>query len=131
ETHGVEAFYEHFLFKNTLVQLNYTRTLGENLIDVAGDEAGVALRFHQSPVTASVRGSYRADHRINVFSLDTFATETVNEDGYFRVDATIGYKVRPNVELYAKLENAFSENYVDGGYRQPGFKSYFGTRVEF
>jgi len=127
-TEGLELVYERFFFGSALFRLAYTLTDGENLIDIPEHNVQASLRVHKGKWNASVRATYKGEHRINVFNLDTFMVDTPMEEGYVRVDVTVGYEVKDGLEIYVRGSNVFSEDYLDGGYRQPGTEVYGGVK---
>ena len=129
--HGFEAWYEQFLIKSAILRLAYTRTTVENLIDVPGHSIDAVIRFHKGKWNGSLRASFRDTHRIQLFDMDTFSVLNINEDGYFKADLTVGYKVSTNVEIFGRADNLFSEDYTASGYRQPGTRLYAGAKVTF
>ena len=61
---------------------------------------------------------------------DLFPAPTVRLGAYTLGSARIAYRVAPRVELYARVENAFDEDYQDVvGYNTPGRTVYAGLRV--
>ena len=128
-TDGYEAFIEHFFLGSAVLRLSYTRTNGKSLIDIPKHEGGIALRIQRKKWNASLRGTFKDEHVITAFNIDTFTADKIKEEGHVVFDATAGYFVRPNVEVFARIENLFSEDYLEGGYRQPGTKVYGGVKI--
>lgn len=61
---------------------------------------------------------------------DLFPAPTVRLSAYTLGSARIAYRVAPRVELYARVENAFDDDYQDVvGYNTPGRTVYAGLRV--
>lgn len=55
---------------------------------------------------------------------------TVKMDDYERVDATLNYRIRDSVKVYARIENLLDEKYNEvEGYTTPGFTGYLGTEI--
>jgi len=127
--HGVEAYYEHFLFGCASARIAYTKTWAENLIDIGQNSFDLSLRVEKKKWNASVRARIRDKHTIELFDYDTFEVDRVKEDGSVVVDVTVGYKVKDNVEIYARAENLFGEDYEVGAYRQNGARVYGGVKV--
>lgn len=61
---------------------------------------------------------------------DLFPSPVITLDDYVLASARIAYRVLPQVELYARIENAFDADYQDVvGYNTPGRTVYAGLRV--
>jgi vitamin B12 transporter len=74
----------------------------------------------------------RDDTDFDVFDPITFASPVVTLKSYALADARIAYAILPAVEAFARIENAFDENYRDSvGYATPGRTVYAGLRVHF
>ena len=126
-TNGVELFYEQYLADGLSFRTSYTFTEGDNLVDVPESLWDASLRYAKGKWVANVRTRYVSDHRILVFNLDDFTVGNINEEVRFTVDATVAYKIRPNLEVYVRAENLLSEDYNEGGYRTPGARVYGGV----
>ena len=123
---GVELFYEQYLADGLSFRTSYTYTEGDNLVDVPESLWDASLRYAKGKWVGNVRTRYVSDHRILAFNLDDFTVGNINEEGHFTVDATIAYKIKPNIEIYVRAENLLSEDYHEGGYRTPGARVYGG-----
>jgi vitamin B12 transporter len=63
---------------------------------------------------------------------DQFPAATVILDDYLLASANLAYRVLPQLELYARMENGFDADYQDVvGYNTPGRTVYAGLRVAF
>ncbi len=63
---------------------------------------------------------------------DLFPAPTVTLRPYTLASANLGWRVLPQLELYARAENAFDAHYEDVvGYHTPGRTLYAGLRVAF
>lgn len=72
----------------------------------------------------------RTDTDFDIVDPVTFASPTVTLKSYALADARIAYAILPEVEAFARIENAFDENYRDAvGYATPGRTVYAGVRV--
>lgn len=61
---------------------------------------------------------------------DRFPAPTVRLGAYALASARIAYRLLPRLELYARVENAFDDDYQDVvGYNTPGRTVYAGFRV--
>ena len=67
------------------------------------------------------------------FSASTFAPPTtVDLASYWKVQAATSYKLQPNLEVYARVENALNAKYQDVyGYNTAGFGAYAGVKLKF
>lgn len=63
---------------------------------------------------------------------DLFPAAVVRLHDYLLGSVRVGYRVLPQLELYARMENAFDADYQDVvGYNTPGRTVYAGLRVAF
>jgi len=63
---------------------------------------------------------------------DLFPAPVVRLDGYVLGSLRVAYRILPQLELFARAENAFDEDYQDVvGYAAPGGSVYGGLRVAF
>jgi len=63
---------------------------------------------------------------------DLFPAATVTLSDYVLASANFAYRILPQLELYARAENAFDDHYQDVvGYHTPGRTIYAGLRVAF
>ena len=61
-----------------------------------------------------------------------YGSRTVDLQGYWLVQAAASYKIQPNVEVYARLENALGAKYQEVyGYNTAGFGAYAGVKFKF
>lgn len=61
---------------------------------------------------------------------DAFPSPVVTLDDYALASLRLGYRILPQLELYARMENAFDADYQDViGYNTPGRTVYAGLRV--
>ncbi|HEV2867435.1 MAG TPA: TonB-dependent receptor [Allosphingosinicella sp.] len=59
---------------------------------------------------------------------DSFAAVTLHD--YLLASLNVGYRIRPELELFARIENAFAADYQDvAGYNTAGRTAYAGLRV--
>ena len=65
----------------------------------------------------------RADTDFDIF-------QRVNLSAYWLAGTRVAYAVRPGIELFARIANAFDDRYQDvAGYRTEGRSGYAGLRV--
>lgn len=84
---------------------------------------GEASRFSWGASLAYVGTRLDAD-------FDLFPAAVVRLNDYVLGSVRIGYRVLPQLELYARMENAFDADYQDVvGYNTPGRTVYAGLRV--
>jgi len=62
----------------------------------------------------------------------SFPATTVTLDDYALASANLAWRILPQLELYARMENALDADYQDVvGYNTPGRTVYAGLRVTF
>ena len=125
-THGVELFLEKYLMDGLSFRTSYTYTDGDNLVDIPGSVWDASIRYKKDKWTANVKTRYEISHTMMVFNLDDFTVGRIEEDGHFGVDATVAYKLKPDLEVYLKAENLLGSDYTVGGYKTPGARVYGG-----
>jgi len=63
---------------------------------------------------------------------ETFPARRVRLGDYALASLRLGYRVTPNLEAYARVENGFDADYQDAlGYNTPGRSVYAGLRLRF
>ncbi len=61
---------------------------------------------------------------------DLFPAPIVSLDAYVLGSLRVAYRIMPQLELFARVENAFDEDYQDVfGYATPGASVHAGLRV--
>jgi vitamin B12 transporter len=96
---------------------------GETLIRVPENSGDLSLA-----ITPEGRLSAVLSLRYNDEELDPNGTV----DSWTRVDLAGEYQLSPGVELYARIENLFDEDYQQVlGYGTPGLSGYVGARLAF
>ena len=123
---GIEVYLERYLLDGLSIRTSYTYTEGDNLVDVPESLWDVSLRYAKDKWIANVRTRYVSDHKIMAFNMDDFTVDTLTEKGRFTLDSTISYKIKPDVEVFVRVENLLGEDYNEGGYRTPGARVYGG-----
>lgn len=84
--------------------------------------------WHSGPLT--VAGSLAYVGRRTDRDFDLFPAPVVTLDDYVLGSLRIAYRIRPELELYLRAENAFDADYQDVvGYNAPGRSIYAGLRV--
>jgi len=95
--------------------------------------ANLFADFGSGPLTLGGSLSYvgkRGDTDFDVFDLNTFDFLKVTLGSYVLAGARVAYAITPNIEAFARIENAFDEKYQDAvGYATPGRTVYAGFRV--
>jgi vitamin B12 transporter len=62
----------------------------------------------------------------------SFSRSTIQLPGYWTLQLGASYKVLPNVEVYGRVENAFSTKYQEVyGYNTAGIGAYAGMKIKF
>ena len=122
----------------TLLGANYTY-LDSREQAVAGISTGREIRRPRHTANAfarwesgpfSVAGSIAYVGRRLDRDFDLFPSPIVSLDAYGLGSARVAYRVMPRLELFARAENAFDENYQDVfGYATPGASVHAGLRV--
>jgi vitamin B12 transporter len=99
----------------------------------AKHSANLYADYTAGPLTLGGSLSYvgkRPDTDFDVFDLNTFDYLRVNLKSYVLAGARVAYAITPNIEGFARIENAFDEKYQDAvGYATPGRTVYAGFRV--
>ncbi len=68
----------------------------------------------------------------NAFTNPNFIPVLVNLKEFTLVNLAAEYKVRPNIAVYARVENLFDEHYEEVfSYATPGRSAVGGVRVSF
>ncbi|MDQ8754825.1 TonB-dependent receptor [Sphingosinicella sp. LHD-64] len=132
----VEASYRHADWLNltanyTFLDADEQRTAGVDLVREVRRPRhtanliafGAADRFNWGASIAYVGKRRDTD-------FDVFPSPVVTLDDYALASLRIGYRILPQLELYARMENAFDADYQDViGYNTPGRTVYAGLRV--
>lgn len=87
-------------------------------------------RFH----FAAVYNGRRDDlaFRVGATPLDPWTNEIVGLDAIWRLSAGLSYKIRPDLEIYGRVENILDDRGQEVfGYAQPGVAAYAGLRLTF
>jgi vitamin B12 transporter len=123
-----------------VVHLNYTwldadeqRVAGAGLVREVRrprSSANLAAQGEAGRVRWGASLSYVGKRRDTDF--DLFPAATVVLDDYVLASANLAYRVLPQLELFARAENAFDADYQDVvGYNTPGRTLHAGLRVTF
>jgi len=89
--------------------------------------ANAYARWESGPI--SLAGSIAYVGRRLDRDFDLFPSPIVSLDAYVLGSARVAYRVMPRLELFARVENAFDENYQDVfGYATPGASVHAGLR---
>jgi vitamin B12 transporter len=140
---GVELSGEYRPFEALRISANYTYLDAREQklaggprtpeIRRAKHSANLYADYVGGPLTIGGSLSYvgkRPDTDFDVFDLNTFDYLRVRLKSYVLAGARVAYAVTPNIEAFARIENAFDEKYQDSvGYATPGRTVYAGVRV--
>ena len=78
------------------------------------------------------RLSLNAFYRISRDSIDEVGATLVKLDDFEVMDLSASYSVSDNIKLYARVENAFDEDYEEiAGFNPPDRAAYVGVRFNF
>jgi len=135
---GIELSGEWRPHTSVLLGANYTYldarervTIGapaEREIRRPSHTANAYADWHSGPLT--VAGSLAYVGRRVDRDFDLFPAPVVRLDAYLLGSLRIAYRIRPQIELYLRTENAFNSDYQDVvGYNTPGRAVYAGFRV--
>ena len=90
--------------------------------------ANVVVDWHSGPFSAAASVAYvgrRSDR-----DFDLFPSPVVPLDDYWLSSLRAAYRILPQLEVFARVENGFDSDYQDVfGYNMPGRKVYAGLRV--
>jgi vitamin B12 transporter len=137
ETWGVESFIEVLPFKDLSARVMYTYIHtkddeGKPLLRRPEHKAGlnVCYRFLDERGTVNLDLLYigeRDDIANPPWPTPSFRTEL---DDYIVVNLSGSFKVHKYVEVFARIENLFDEDYEEAfGYGTPGFGAYGGVKL--
>lgn len=137
ESWGIEAFLEAGPWRGLSGGIMYTYTEtedeeGRRLLRRPLNKIGVSLsyRFLQERGRVGIRILWVDDRDDLDWSVWPARRVELNE--YTRVDLSGSFKVHRNLEVFARVENLFDEDYQEAyGYGTPGFSAYGGVKVVF
>lgn len=70
--------------------------------------------------------------RVGATPVDPWTNEIVGLDAIWRLSAAASYKIRPDLEVFARVENLLDDRGQElFGYAQPGVAAYAGVRLTF
>lgn len=136
-TKGVEAGISLSLLKDLSLLLDYTYTETED------EETGLELlRRPKNQAALRINWGFLAKGNLNLgivyigkredINNTVYPAERITMDSYTRVDLACSYRFTEHVEVFARIENLFNENYQEVyGYATPGLSAYGGVEVEF
>jgi vitamin B12 transporter len=94
--------------------------------------ADVAYSFADGRGKTTLAAIYNGLARDIAFELPSFAQTRVTLGEYWLVTAAASWKVKPNVELFGRVENLLDEKYQEVyGFNTPGVAAYGGLRITF
>jgi vitamin B12 transporter len=135
ETYGVESFIEVRPFKDLSARVMYTYTHtdddeGEPLLRRPLHKAGlnVCYRFLDERGTVNLDLLYVGERDDKDFTVTP--ARRLKLDDYVVVNLSGSFKVHKYVELFARIENLFDQDYEEAfGYGTPGFSVYGGVKL--
>ena len=135
ETWGIESFIEVLPFKDLSARVMYTYTHTEDdeglpLLRRPLHKAGLnaRYRFLDDRGTANLDLLYVGERD----DVNASVGSRVEVDDYVVVNLSGSFKVHKYVEVFARIENLFNENYEEVfGYGTPGISAYGGIKLIF
>ena len=135
ETWGVESFIEVFPFKDLSARVMYTYThtdddQGKPLRRRPEHKAGLNIwyRFLDERGSVNLDLLYVGERDDKDFSVSP--ARRLKMDDYVVVNLSGSFKVHKYVEVFARIENLFDENYEEAfGFGTPGFGVYGGVKL--
>lgn len=128
-TQGVESFIEWHPQASLSVDMNYTYTYtkdadGEQLARRPKHKADLLVSWKPTGKLTLTGSAQWVGTRV-----DTYAPDG-KLGSYFLANISASYKLRPNVELYGRIDNLFDEYYeLAWSYATPGRSAYAGVKV--
>jgi vitamin B12 transporter len=90
--------------------------------------ADVTYLFDWARGTLNVAAIYNGNMTDTNFG--SFPATTVTLGEYLLLNASVSYRLQPNLEIYGRVENALNENYQEiSGFNTPGIAAYTGVRI--
>lgn len=134
---GLENFVRIKLCEDTTLKLNYTlteaqdRELNQELLRRARHKIGANVSMQANPQVKLDLGVHYVGARVDT-DFATFPAARVTLGGYTLVDLSASYKLQKNVELFARVENMFDQEYETVlSYGTAGAAGYGGVKVDF
>jgi vitamin B12 transporter len=135
KSRGIESFIQITPHKDLSLNLNYTYCHTED------NEGNRLLRRPLNKVSSTLNYSF-LDKRGNLSLSLSWVDERIDKDwstssrrkldDYFLVNLNSSFKLRKNLELFARIENLLDEKYQEAyGYSTPRFSIYGGIRLSF
>ncbi|MEM9494568.1 MAG: TonB-dependent receptor [Pseudomonadota bacterium] len=131
EAQGVEAAVDIAITDAITASVDYAyidatdATTGERQIRVPRHSGDFALSYEGAgPFSGTVVVRYNGDETEGPFGSDV--------EEWVRVDLAGSYAINDSIDLYARVENLFDEEYQQiSGYGTPGLSAYGGVRLSF
>lgn len=140
---GFELNYAGTITEQLGMRFNYTYTdateenaSGEAVTEVRRPENMASLsmdyRFAENRATLYGQLNYQDDQLDVFFDPATFISSNVNLDGYTTFDLTFSWQLNQNLQLFAKGQNLFDQDYEEVlGYARPGAAYSLGLKSRF
>ena len=137
ETWGIESFIEVFPFKDLSARVMYTYAHtdddeGKPLLRRPMHKAGfnVCYKFLDERGTANLDLLYVGER--DDMDSSVWPARRVEVDDYVVVNLSASFKVHKYVELFARIENLFDQDYEEVyGFGTPGISVYGGVKLTF
>lgn len=127
---GIEAAFSFALTSAINLNAGYAyidatdAVTGDRQIRIPRHSADGALSYQSGPLLTAIAVRYNGDESDGPFGTDV--------ESWVRVDLSGSYALDDNIELYARIENLFDEQYQQiSGYGTPGQSAYGGVRYTF
>jgi Outer membrane cobalamin receptor protein len=138
KTRGIESFIKIMPLDDLSVCLNYTYTDtedddGKRLIRRPLHKAGLntCYRFMER-ATANLDILYVGKRDDSYWDFMTFTTKDVVVDDYILVNLAGSFDICKRLQLFARIENLFDEDYNESyGFGTAGLSAYGGVKVTF
>jgi len=125
---GEFALSEQLLFSANLTFNDTERPNGLQRLRRPEKLANLGINYR----SANQKLSLNAFYRVSRNAIDEVFGSPVDLDDFEVLDITASFKVSDEIEVYARLENAFDENYQEvGDFVSPDRASYVGIRLNF
>lgn len=136
-TEGAEFSIEGAPSQRTNLRVSYTlldtedKSTGDELLRRARNKVGIYGTWSvNDKLKIGANVVYVGSRKDNDFS--TFPATTTTLNGYTLVGANANYSITESVELFARIENAFDDEYQEVlGYGTLGAAAYGGVKVSF
>ncbi|MEI7749203.1 MAG: TonB-dependent receptor [Chlorobiaceae bacterium] len=137
KTCGVESFIEWNPASSAFLTLSHTYTEIDAISPVSEarrpkHKIGISGSWKVTPkVTLNTKMDW-VGKRKEVYAFDLNGNPVTSLDSYFLANVSASYKLKPNVELYGRIDNVFDKYYEEvWSCATPGRSAYAGVKVTF